>query len=105
MADLDEVAAFTRAVGHVLRTVRQQRNWTLAETGARVGLSVSVLCRVELGERPLDMRRLVALCTALGVAPAVVIATAQDDAFPLGWLDQQDKPRSKHNTSNERPSG
>lgn len=85
MADLDEMAAFARAVGHVLRAERQRRNWTLAETGELVGLSVSVLCRVELGARPLDMRRLVALCAALGVAPAVVIALAQAEAFPLGW--------------------
>jgi transcriptional regulator with XRE-family HTH domain len=85
LADLDEMAAFARAVGHVLRTQRLQRNWSLAETGELVGLSVSVLCRVELGARPLDMRRLVGLCAALDVAPAVVIALAQDEAFPLGW--------------------
>jgi len=42
------------------------------------GPSVSVLCRVELGERPLDRRRLVTSCAALGV----VIATAENDAFP-----------------------
>ena len=42
-ASLDEVAAFTRAVGHVLRAERLRRHWTLAETGQQVGLSVSVL--------------------------------------------------------------
>ena len=85
MVDLDEVAAFARAVGGVLRAERQRRNWTLAEVGELVGLSVSVLCRVELGARPLDMARLIGLCSALGVAPAVVIALAQAEAFPLGW--------------------
>jgi len=79
------MAAFARAVGHVLRAERQRRNWSLAEVGELVGLSVSVVCRVELGARPLDMRRLVGLCAALGVAPAVVIALAQAEAFPLGW--------------------
>lgn len=93
MTDVDEVSAFTRAVGHVLRTERQRRHWTLAEIGAQVGLSVSVLCRVELGERPLDMGRLVLLCAALGVTPAVVIAVAQQEAFPLGWrYDGRDQP-------------
>ena len=87
MTDLDEMAVFARAVGHVLRVERQRRNWTLAEVGDLVGLSVSVLCRVELGARPLDMSRLVGLCAALGVAPAVVIALAQAEAFPLGWRE------------------
>jgi transcriptional regulator with XRE-family HTH domain len=87
MADHDEINAFARAVGFVLRTERQRRNWTLAETGQRVGLSVSVLCRVELGARPLDMSRFVGLCAVLGVPPARVIAVAQAEAFPLGWPD------------------
>lgn len=85
MVELDEGGAFARAVGYVLRTERQRRRWTLAETGQKVGLSVSVLCRLELGARPLDVSRLAGLCAALGVAPARVIALAQDDAFPLGW--------------------
>ena len=88
MADHDEVSAFARAVGYVLRTERQRRHWTLAETGQQVGLSVSVLCRVALGVRPLDMSRLVGLCAVLGVAPARVIAVAQAEAFPLGWPDR-----------------
>jgi transcriptional regulator with XRE-family HTH domain len=85
VADLDEINAFARAVGFVLRTERQRRHWTLAETGQQVGLSVSVLCRVELGVRPLDMSRLVGLCAVLGVAPARVVAAAQAEAYPLGW--------------------
>ena len=85
MVDLDEMSAFARAVGHVLRTARKRRQWTLDETGRRVGLSVSVLCRLELGARPLDMGRLVGLCAVLGVTPATVIALAQAEAFPLGW--------------------
>lgn len=85
MADHDETRAFARAVGMVLREERQRRNWTLDQTGQEVGLSVSVLCRVELGARPLDMRRLVTLCMALDVEPAVVVARAQYEAFPLGW--------------------
>lgn len=85
MADHDDLSAFARAVGFVLRSERQKRHWTLAETGQQVGLSVSVLCRVELGARPLDMSRLIALCFALGVAPAYVIAVAQAEAFPMGF--------------------
>jgi hypothetical protein len=85
LADLDEMAAFARAVGHVLREERQRLTWSLAEVGEPVGLSVSVLCRVELGVRPVDMRRLVGLCAVLGRSPADVIALAQAEAYPLGW--------------------
>lgn len=88
MVDADEMAAFVRAVGYELRSIRQQRNWTLAETGEQIGLSVSVLCRVELGVRPLDMGRLVGLCCVLEVAPSRVIAKAEREAFPLGWREQ-----------------
>lgn len=85
LPDLDEMDTFARAVGHVLRQERQRLNWSLAETGEPIGLSVSVLCRVELGARPLDMRRLVGLCAVLGRSPADVIALAQAEAYPLGW--------------------
>ena len=88
MVDTDEVAAFARAVGYELRSWRQQRSWTLAETGEQIGLSVSVLCRVELGARPLDMSRLAGLCCVLGVPPSLVIANAEREAFPLGWREQ-----------------
>lgn len=85
MVDLDEVAAFARAVGNVLRTQRQRRDWSLDRVGQRVGLSVSGLARVELGARPADMARLVELCAVLGVSPALVVAVAEAEVFPLGW--------------------
>ena len=87
MVDVNEIAAFARAVGRALRTERQRGNWTLAEIGQQAGLSVSVLCRVELGERPLDMSRLIVLCAVLRVQPTLVIAAAQADVFPMGWFD------------------
>lgn len=90
MVDLGDMSSFARAVGHALRAERQRRKWTLAETGHRVGLSVSVLCRMELGVRPLDMQRLGWLCAALDVPPARVIAVAQAEAFPFGWGDCTD---------------
>lgn len=83
--DVQDTAAFARSVGAMVRAARNERNWTLAETGELVGLSVSVLCRVELGVRPLDMSRFAGLCMALEVPPAAMIEQAQFDAFPLGW--------------------
>ena len=86
MITRNETIAFARAVGSALRTERERRHWTLAQTGSEIGLSVSVLSRLETSMRPLDMTRLVGLCAVLEVPPVRVIAAAQDDAFPLGWL-------------------
>jgi transcriptional regulator with XRE-family HTH domain len=85
LAIADDTAAFTRAIGAVLRATRQKRGWTLASAGSRVGISESVLCRAETGERSMDVARLVTLCAALGVDPITLVWQAQRDAFPFGW--------------------
>lgn len=81
----DEVDRFMRAMGLAVRTVRQRYDWTLKETGMPVGISVSVLCRVERAERPLDLEKLINLCARLGVAPVDLVWFAQDMAYPRGW--------------------
>jgi len=85
---VDEVDRFMRAMGLALRTVRQRYDWTLKETGVPVGISVSVLCRVERAERPLDLEKLISLCVRLGVAPVDLVWFAQDTAYPRGWPHQ-----------------
>lgn len=82
---MDEVRQFEQALGSVLRILRQQRGWTLEETGRPAGISVSVLCRLELGERSLDIEKLINLCAALGIAPAELLVLTQDTAYPRGW--------------------
>ena len=62
--------------GHVLRHARQRRAWSLAQTGALVGFSESVMCRLESGQRLLNMRRLVVSCATLGVTPAELVGHA-----------------------------
>ncbi|HEX4702303.1 MAG TPA: helix-turn-helix transcriptional regulator [Pseudonocardiaceae bacterium] len=86
--DVADRTAFARAVGQTLRTIRVSLGWRLADAAQLVGLSPSQLCRLELGARPIGMGRLVLLCGALGIAPSEVIATAERDAFPLGWPAQ-----------------
>lgn len=93
MVDQDGVTAFARAVGHALRMERQRRRWTLRRTGKLLGLSESVICRMELGGHPLDMTRFAGLCAVLDVPPARVIADAQRKAFPSRWPDD---PVSDH---------
>lgn len=82
VASVAEGGTFGAAVGGVLRIAREQREWSLGATGLRVGLSKSVLGRLELGVRPLDMNRFVALCTVLEAPPDLVIKLAHDLAFP-----------------------
>ena len=83
--DADDMTAFVLGVGHVLRAERERRWRSLAMTGRPLGLSVSVMSRLETGQRRLDMRRFVGLCGMLEVEPVTVIALAQREAFPLGW--------------------
>jgi transcriptional regulator with XRE-family HTH domain len=71
-------------VGQVLRDARLSLGWRLADAAARTGLSPSQFCRLELGVRPIDMSRLLALCAALGLQPSEVIASAEREAFPIG---------------------
>jgi DNA-binding Xre family transcriptional regulator len=85
MVDPGEMSAFARAVALALRAERLRRGWTMKEMGEAIGLCASAMSRIECGIRPVDMSRLVAFCAVLGVAPALVIAAAQAQAFPLGW--------------------
>jgi DNA-binding Xre family transcriptional regulator len=82
--DMADRAAFTRAVGQVLRDARVARGWRLSDAAPHTGLSPSQLCRLELGSRPIGMGRLLTLCGAFGVQPSEVIATAEREAFPIG---------------------
>jgi transcriptional regulator with XRE-family HTH domain len=80
-----ECDAFTRAVGHELRKYRNERNLTLRDVSQQVGVSESVLCRIELGRRPFSLSRLIVTCLVLGVEASKVIAQAQKETFPFGW--------------------
>lgn len=85
MPHTEDGDALSRALGYVLHRRRVERGWPLKELAQLTGLSESVLCRVELGRRPLTVARLVSICDALDVQPAVAVTLAQDEAFPFGW--------------------
>ena len=83
--DLDDMSPFVLAVGHALRVERERRWRSLEMTGRPLGLSVSVMSRLETGQRRLDMHRFAGLCGVLDIEPVTVIALAQQEAFPEGW--------------------
>jgi len=103
VVSVGEVAVFRRAIGGVLRTRREELGWTQDETAGLVGISASVLSRLERNARNgrdvLDANRLVLLCAHLGIAPVDAVQQAQDKAFPQGWphTDPFDsEPREHH---------
>jgi transcriptional regulator with XRE-family HTH domain len=64
MANTDDVLA---TVGPRLRTIRRQRETTLADVSAQTGISVSTLSRLEAGRRRPTLELLLPLAQAYGV--------------------------------------
>jgi transcriptional regulator with XRE-family HTH domain len=53
--------------GHALRALRKRKNWTLAEVGARTGLPVSTLSKIENGKMSLSYDKLARLSAGLEI--------------------------------------
>jgi transcriptional regulator with XRE-family HTH domain len=81
--DESTVTAIMRAVSLRLRREREDRGWTQGEVGQSCGISVSVLCRVELFQRNPSLWLLTRVCLALRVRPSDLLRIAEDDALPL----------------------
>lgn len=63
----------TRTIGQRLREIRHWRDKSLRVVAELAGITESYLCRLELGQRPLDSRsKLEALAAALQVAPSEI---------------------------------
>ena len=77
------VADIVRSTGMVLRRVRLARGLQQREPARLCGVSISDVCRIELGRRTPALDRLIMLCTVLGVRPSEVLRMAEDEAFPL----------------------
>jgi transcriptional regulator with XRE-family HTH domain len=63
----DDLNGVLAAVGPRLRTLRRQRETTLADLSATTGISVSTLSRLESGQRRPTLELLLALARAYGV--------------------------------------
>jgi transcriptional regulator with XRE-family HTH domain len=60
-------AAATHNPGVALRALRRQRGWTLAEIGARTGLPISTLSKIENGKMSLSFDKLTRIAQGLEV--------------------------------------
>lgn len=54
-------------LGSALRTIRQERGWTLAQAAAHTGISISALSKIENGQRSLTYDKLIELASSLEV--------------------------------------
>ena len=71
-------------VGHHVRVLRGQRGLSLAELGARAGVSRTTVHDIERGESNPRLETLYAIATALSVGLADLIAEPEDRA--AGWV-------------------
>jgi transcriptional regulator with XRE-family HTH domain len=86
--DLDQALS---AVGPRLRTLRRQREITLADLSARTGVSVSTLSRLESGDRKPTLELLLPLARAYGVTLDELV-----DAPPTGDPRVHLRPVKRH---------
>lgn len=78
------IAAILAALGTHLRRIRLEQGWQLKEMADDIGMSMSVLCRLELARREPSTRNLIMICSALEVRLSDVLRRAEDEAFPMG---------------------
>ncbi|MGH3253304.1 MAG: helix-turn-helix domain-containing protein [Trebonia sp.] len=86
--DLDQALS---AVGPRLRTLRRQRETTLADLSAQTGVSVSTLSRLESGDRKPTLELLLPLARAYGVTLDELV-----DAPPTGDPRVHLRPVKRH---------
>ena len=55
------------SLGTALRSIRKERDWSLADMATATGLSVSSLSKIENGQRSLTYDKLVQLAESLSV--------------------------------------
>lgn len=85
-APLDDgvLTAIFASIGGQVREARHDRQWYLDDLAARVDVSASVICRLELARREPSLLQLINVCAVLGRRPSDVVREAEDDAFPFG---------------------
>ncbi|WP_300575398.1 XRE family transcriptional regulator [Phenylobacterium sp.] len=64
----------TPTLGSALRSIRQERGWSLATASEATGMSVSMLSKIENGQRSLTYDKLVQLATRLEVDIATLFS-------------------------------
>lgn len=82
--DDDAFAAILSSIGDQIRDARIGRSWYLDDLAVRVGVSTSVICRLELARREASMTQFLTTCAALNRRFSDVLRIAEESVFPLG---------------------
>lgn len=77
------VESMCLSVGMLMRRARQNQERMLKDLADDCGLSMSVLCRLELGRRLPSLPVVFLVCMCLGVRLSDIVRRAEDEAFPL----------------------
>lgn len=90
----------TTRVQNNLKTLRKARGLDLADVSARLSelghpISVSVLSKIEVGNRRIDVDDLVALALALNVSPTRLLLTADADSETTVALTQAESTTAR----------
>ncbi|HEX5113653.1 MAG TPA: helix-turn-helix transcriptional regulator [Pseudonocardiaceae bacterium] len=78
------VKAILGSIGNQVRDARIGRGWFLEDLAMRVGVSTSVICRLELARREASVSQLLTTCAVFNRRLSGVLRIAEDEAFPLG---------------------
>jgi transcriptional regulator with XRE-family HTH domain len=80
-------------IGQVIRSLREQKEWSQEKLALEVGMGTSHISRIERGERRLPTSRLDAIATALSTTPAAMFAELEGLPPPLATADQSDNQK------------
>jgi transcriptional regulator with XRE-family HTH domain len=74
-----EAQEIDKALGAEVRGIRNKRGMTQTDLAKAAGIGKRTLIRIELGERPMDMRQLYQICRALRVKPSTIIDAMESE--------------------------
>jgi transcriptional regulator with XRE-family HTH domain len=80
-------------IGQVIRSLREQKEWSQEKLALEAGMGTSHISRIERGERRLPTSRLDAIAAALSTTPAAMFAELEGLPPPLATADQSDNQK------------
>ena len=80
-------------IGQVIRSLREQKEWSQEKLALEAGMGTSHVSRIERGERRLPTNRLDTLASALGTTPAAMYAELEGLPPPSVAIDLDDNQK------------
>lgn len=67
-----------KALGRAIAEAREERGMTQRQFAARLGIDQSVLARIEIGMRRLDVVEFISLARAMNMEPSVLLKVVEE---------------------------